>query len=95
MCGTGKRRFPTNTGWITARVVPTCWKRAALRALGVAGAAYIQRSIDMNPRGVIGIGHGRTPPPPCAMSNCDAPDIRFFVSLLGGLTRNYAANPMT
>ncbi len=64
-----------------------------LRALGVAGAAYIQRSIDMNPKGVIGIGHGRTLAAAVReMSNCDAPDIRF-VSLLGGLTRNYAANP--
>ena len=64
-----------------------------LRALGIAGAAYIQRAIDANPDGVIGIGHGRTLAAAVReMPHVDAQGMRF-VSLLGGLTRNYAANP--
>lgn len=66
-----------------------------LRALGVAGAGYLQRTIEAGAGSgsAIGIGHGRT------LASCvdQMPRIAAkamrFVSLLGGLTRNLAANP--
>lgn len=62
-----------------------------LRALGVAGAAFLRREIELG--GVIGLGHGRTlAAAVAAMPRFGAGGVRF-VSLLGGLTRNYAANP--
>lgn len=64
-----------------------------LRALGIAGAAFIQRSIEAHSSGIIGIGHGRTLAAAVReMPHMDATGVQF-VSLLGGLTRNYAANP--
>lgn len=64
-----------------------------MRALGHAGAGYIQRIIESQPDCVIGVGHGRTLASAVReMAHVDASQIRF-VSLLGGLTRNYAANP--
>jgi DNA-binding transcriptional regulator LsrR (DeoR family) len=64
-----------------------------LRALGIAGAAFLQREIEANAGGVIGIGHGRTLAATVAqMPRTPARGVRF-VSLLGGLTRNFAANP--
>lgn len=63
------------------------------RALGLAGAAFLRREIERGEHPVIGLGHGRT------LSAAVAQLPRFeakgvdFVSLLGGLTRNYAANP--
>lgn len=75
-------------------IVPDLMDDAApYRALGLAGAAYIQRRIEANPTGVIGVGHGRTLAAAVReMPHLDATEVRF-VSLLGGLTRNYAANP--
>ncbi len=64
-----------------------------LRALGLAGAAFLKRHIERGDDKVIGLGHGRTLAAAVQhMVRVDAADIRF-VSLLGGLTRNYAANP--
>jgi DNA-binding transcriptional regulator LsrR (DeoR family) len=64
-----------------------------LRALGIAGAGFLQREIEALQGRVIGIGHGRT----LAAAVADMPRVAAgtvsFVSLLGGLTRNYAANP--
>jgi DNA-binding transcriptional regulator LsrR (DeoR family) len=64
-----------------------------LKALGVAGAGFLQREIENLDGGIIGIGHGRT----LAAAVADMPRVPAgklrFVSLLGGLTRNYAANP--
>jgi DNA-binding transcriptional regulator LsrR (DeoR family) len=68
-------------------------KNLLMRALGVAGAEFLQREIKNLQGQVIGIGNGRTLAAAiAAMPNMDAGDVRF-VSLLGGLTRNYAANP--
>lgn len=65
----------------------------ALRALGVAGAHFLQREIAAHQGGVIGIGHGRTLASVVAnMPRMDAGTVRF-VSLLGGVTRKYTANP--
>ncbi|WP_306753731.1 sugar-binding transcriptional regulator [Paracoccus actinidiae] len=63
-----------------------------LRALGLAGAGFLRREIERGEHRVIGLGHGRT----LAAAVGELP--RFdangthFVSLLGGLTRNYSAN---
>lgn len=64
-----------------------------LRALGIAGAHFLQREIIASQGGVIGIGHGRTLAAVVAeMPRMEAGKVRF-VSLLGGVTRDYAANP--
>ena len=64
-----------------------------IKALGIAGAAFLQREIENPQTLVIGIGHGRTLAAAVAnMHRSDAGKVSF-VSLLGGLTRNYAANP--
>jgi DNA-binding transcriptional regulator LsrR (DeoR family) len=75
-------------------VLPDLYDKSLLmRALGVAGAEFLQREIKSLQGQVIGIGNGRTLAAAiAAMPNVDAGDVRF-VSLLGGLTRNYAANP--
>ncbi|TJZ91697.1 sugar-binding transcriptional regulator [Paracoccus gahaiensis] len=64
-----------------------------LRALGLAGAAFLRREIERGDHKVIGLGHGRTLAAAVAqLPRFDASATRF-VSLLGGLTRHYAANP--
>ncbi|EPX87778.1 Transcriptional regulator [Rubellimicrobium thermophilum DSM 16684] len=64
-----------------------------LRALGVAGANFLRREIEHGGHGTIGLGHGRTLAAAIdAMPRFNAGSVRF-VSLLGGLTRHYAANP--
>ncbi len=64
-----------------------------LRALGLAGASFLRREIERGDYAVIGLGHGRTLAAAVQqMPRFDAAGVRF-VSLLGGLTRNYAANP--
>lgn len=64
-----------------------------LRALGVAGAGFLRREIERGEHDVIGLGHGRTLAATVhQLPRFDAAGTRF-VSLLGGLTRNYAANP--
>lgn len=64
-----------------------------LRALGLAGASFLRREIELGEHAVIGLGHGRTLAAAVhQMARFDAGNVRF-VSLLGGLTRNYAANP--
>ncbi|WP_276121168.1 sugar-binding transcriptional regulator [Pararhizobium qamdonense] len=75
-------------------VLPDLYDKSLLmRALGVAGAEFLQREIKNLQGQVIGIGNGRTLAAAiAAMPTVDAGDVRF-VSLLGGLTRNYAANP--
>lgn len=64
-----------------------------LRALGLAGAGFLRREIEGGEHSVIGLSHGRTLAAAVQqMPRVEAGHIRF-VSLLGGLTRNYAANP--
>jgi DNA-binding transcriptional regulator LsrR (DeoR family) len=64
-----------------------------LRTLGLAGANQLRRWLESGEEGIIGIGHGRT----LAAAVRTMPSIATrglrFVSLLGGLTRNFAANP--
>lgn len=64
-----------------------------LRALGMAGAAFMRREIERGAHAMIGLGHGRTMA--AAVQQLPRLDARnvAFVSLLGGLTRHYTANP--
>lgn len=63
------------------------------KALGLAGASRLRRWMESGEELTIGIGHGRT------LAEAVRAMPRFgttglsFVSLLGGLTRNFAANP--
>ncbi|WP_411037233.1 sugar-binding transcriptional regulator [Shinella sp. BYT-45] len=65
----------------------------ALTTLGHAGASFLRRELERGEASVIGFGHGRT----LSAAVRHLPRIGAgrarFVSLLGGLTRNYAANP--
>ncbi len=64
-----------------------------LKALGISGAQFLKREIEKDGSMLIGMGHGRTLAAcveylPRTANN----DVRF-VSLLGGLTRKFSANP--
>ncbi len=64
-----------------------------LRALGLAGASFLRRQIESGENAVIGLGHGRTLAAAVQqLPRFEANGVRF-ISLLGGLTRNYTANP--
>lgn len=64
-----------------------------LRELGVAGAAFIQREMEGGDSDLIGLGHGRTLSAVVNQLPSIAANGVRFVSLLGGLTRNFSANP--
>ena len=64
-----------------------------LRALSAIGGDYLMQAVASGAHRVIGIGHGRTIAASVdAMGRVPGADVRF-VSMLGGLTRSYAANP--
>lgn len=64
-----------------------------LRALGAAGASWLRRCLEKAEDRTIGLSHGRTLTAAVqSMPRMSLPGQRF-VSLLGGLTRNFAANP--
>lgn len=78
----------------TCEVVPNLYEDGLpLRALGSAGASFLRREILALKKGVIGIGHGRTLAAAIQFMPQMAAGEVSFVSLLGGFTRNYAANP--
>ena len=64
-----------------------------LRSLGVLGARYLRLVCEKGDDKVIGLGHGRTLAA-CVqhLPRIDTDKLRF-VSLLGGFTRRFAANP--
>lgn len=63
------------------------------RALAMAGAGFLKREIERAETPVIGLGHGRTLAAAVQhLPRIDAASLKF-VSLFGGLTRDYAANP--
>lgn len=64
-----------------------------LKALGIAGAQYLKREIERSGEMLIGVGHGRTLAA-CVeyLPRTSTGNVRF-VSLLGGLTRKFSANP--
>ena len=64
-----------------------------LRALGTVGGDHLMQTVTSGAHKVIGFGHGRTIAAAVdAMGRAPGVGIRF-VSMLGGLTRSYAANP--
>lgn len=64
-----------------------------LRALGIAGAQFLRREVERGDKALIGVGHGRTLAASVEhLPRQNAGGTRF-VSLLGGLTRKFAANP--
>lgn len=65
----------------------------SFRALGIAGARFLKREIESRRHEVIGIGHGRTLSALVSELFCENARDVSFVSMLGGLTRNFAANP--
>lgn len=64
-----------------------------IRALGIAGGQFLRRVVDGGDARLIGVGHGRT----LAASVDHMPRTpaggTMFVSLIGGLTRKFSANP--
>ena len=61
--------------------------------LGIAGARFLSREIAGGTNDLIGLGHGRTLAAVVSqLPRMDANGVQF-VSLLGGLTRNFSANP--
>jgi DNA-binding transcriptional regulator LsrR (DeoR family) len=63
------------------------------RALGIAAARYLRGVLEHSEHKIIGIGHGRTLAAAIEhLPRTPAPGVQF-VSLLGGLTRKFAANP--
>lgn len=64
-----------------------------LRTLGQAGAVRFRQWLESGEELTIGIGHGRTLAAAVHTMPRFATNGLRFVSLLGGLTRNFAANP--
>lgn len=93
-CARLEDRLCTRYGLDFCEVAPDLGEEGLpLRALGLAGAGFLRRQIESGEHAVIGLGHGRTLAAAVQqMPRFDAHGARF-VSLLGGLTRNYAANP--
>ncbi|WP_337270132.1 sugar-binding transcriptional regulator [Oryzifoliimicrobium ureilyticus] len=79
-------------GW--SQVVPELHEHGMpIKALALAGGRFLQLEIEGGQSSLIGIGHGRTlSAAVSSMPKVDASKVRF-VSLLGGVTRNYRANP--
>jgi DNA-binding transcriptional regulator LsrR (DeoR family) len=64
-----------------------------LKALALEGASFLRQILERGQDKVIGVGHGRTLAAVVEqMPQTPARDAQF-VSLLGGLTRKFAANP--
>jgi DNA-binding transcriptional regulator LsrR (DeoR family) len=64
-----------------------------LRTLGMAGARYIRNLIESGPETLVGFGHGRTLAAAIDLMPSVPANGKRFVSLLGGLTRRFAASP--
>jgi DNA-binding transcriptional regulator LsrR (DeoR family) len=64
-----------------------------LKALSLEGASFLRQTLERSEDKVIGVGHGRTLAAVVEqMPQTPARGVQF-VSLLGGLTRKFAANP--
>lgn len=64
-----------------------------LRAIGTAGASFLRAALERGEDRVIGFGHGRTLAAVVDHLPATPANGTRFVSLLGGLTRKFAANP--
>jgi DNA-binding transcriptional regulator LsrR (DeoR family) len=64
-----------------------------LRSLAAAGSAWLRNTLTQQAHAIIGLGQGRTLAAVIdALGRTEVPTTSF-VSLLGGLTRSFAANP--
>lgn len=64
-----------------------------LKALGIAGAQFLKREIERGETALVGVGHGRTLAACVEYLPRTTSNNTRFVSLLGGLTRKFSANP--
>jgi DNA-binding transcriptional regulator LsrR (DeoR family) len=64
-----------------------------LKALGISGAQFLKREIERGETALIGVGHGRTLAACVEYLPRTPSNSTRFVSLLGGLTRKFSANP--
>jgi DNA-binding transcriptional regulator LsrR (DeoR family) len=64
-----------------------------LRALGIGGGQFLRREIECGEPRLIGIGHGRTLAACVDYLPRASAHATTFVSLLGGLTKKFSANP--
>jgi len=89
-----EQRLATRYGLQICEVAPDLDEPGIpFRALAMAAAGYLRRVIERGDAQVIGLGHGRTLAHTVQqLPRMDAPALKF-VSLFGGLTRNYSANP--
>lgn len=93
-CAELEQRLATSHGLGTCEVVPDLEEGALpLRALGIAGGGFLRRELERGEYRLIGVGHGRTLAASVdSLPRTPAGGARF-VSLLGGLTHTFAANP--
>src|SRR5262245_25336924 len=89
-----EEKLKSKFGISHCEVVPNIDEGALpLRTLGMAGARYLRNVLDRGLHQTIGVGHGRTLAAAIDfLPSSPAPSVKF-VSLLGGLTRRFAANP--
>jgi DNA-binding transcriptional regulator LsrR (DeoR family) len=93
-CIAFEERVKDNYGLEHCEVVPNIDEGTLpLRTLGTAGARYIRKLIESANYELIGIGHGRTLAAAIDMLPSGPAQNVKFVSLLGGLTRRFAASP--
>lgn len=64
-----------------------------LRSLSIGGSQFLMRVLEQKTHRLIGIGHGRTLSGVVDALPSSHVDHATYVSLLGGLTRKFAANP--
>ncbi len=89
-----EEKLKAQYGLHQCEVVPNLDEGALpLRTLGMAGARYIRNLIESGRHGLIGIGHGRTLAAAIDLMPSVPAGAFKFVSLLGGLTRRFAASP--
>lgn len=93
-CVALENRLATRFGLEICEVAPDLDEEGIpFRALSMAAAGFLRRVIERGEVEVIGLGHGRTLAATVQqLPRIDAPALKF-VSLFGGLTRNYSANP--
>lgn len=81
-------------GLVQCEVVPNIDEGVLpLHTLGTAGARYIRTIIEHEIYPIIGFGHGRTLSAAVDMLPAIRTNSTKFVSVLGGLTRRFAASP--